>query len=80
MSGRAQLFELLAGEDIDGDQVDLGVTVLAGLGGGHVDNLARTVLDNNVAVLPQRRTLHRVGRGSTGVGAIEGVLMLAVLC
>ena len=26
---------------IDGDQVNLGVTVLARLGGGHVDDLAR---------------------------------------
>lgn len=26
---------------IDGNQVDLGVTVLARLGGGHVDDLAR---------------------------------------
>jgi len=26
---------------IDGDKVDLGVTVLARLGGGHVDDLAR---------------------------------------
>lgn len=24
---------------IDGDEMDLGVTVLSGLGGGHVDNL-----------------------------------------
>ena len=27
---------------IDGDKVDLGVTVLSGLGGGHVDDLAGT--------------------------------------
>lgn len=27
---------------IDGDQVNLCVTVLTGLGGGHVDDLART--------------------------------------
>ena len=33
------VLKLLAGEDVDGDKVDLGVTVLAGLGGGHVDDL-----------------------------------------
>jgi hypothetical protein len=30
------------GTYIDGDEMDLGVTVLAGLGGGHVDDLAGT--------------------------------------
>lgn len=33
---------------IDGHKMDLGVTVLAGLGGGHVDDLARAVLDHDV--------------------------------
>lgn len=27
---------------INGNQVNFGVTVLSGLGGGHIDNLART--------------------------------------
>ena len=34
-----ELLHLLAGEDIGGGEVALGVTVLAGLGGGHVDHL-----------------------------------------
>jgi len=76
MGGRAKIFELLAGEDIDGDQVDLGVAVLASLGGGHFNDFARTVLDDDEAVLPQSRALHRVGSGGTGIGALEGVLML----
>ena len=76
VGGRAQFFHLLAGEDIDGDQVDLGVTVLASLGGGHVDDLARAVLDADEAVLPQGRALHREGERRTGIGAVEGVLML----
>lgn len=71
-----KIFQLLAGEDINGDQVDLGVTVLSGLGGGHVDDLAGTVLDHNVTVLAQGRTLQREGGGSTGIGAIEGVLLV----
>ena len=76
MGGRAEIFQLLLGEDVDGDQMDLGVTVLSGLGGGHLDDLARAVLDADEAVLPQGRALHGVGQGGTGIGALEGVLML----
>lgn len=53
MGGWAKFFELLASEDVDGNKMDLGVTVLAGLGGGHVDNLAWAVLDHNEAVLAE---------------------------
>ena len=73
---RGQVFHLLAGEDVDGDHVNLGVTVLARLGGGHFHNLARTALDDHVSVLPQRRTLHGEGGRGASVGALEGVLML----
>jgi hypothetical protein len=76
VGGGAQLLELLRGEDIDGDQMDLGVAVLASLRGGHLDDLAGTVLDDNEAVLPQGRALERVRHGGTGIGALEGVLML----
>jgi hypothetical protein len=78
VGGGAELFKLLGGEDVDGDQVDLGVTVLAGLGGGHFDDLARAVLDDDETVLPQSRALHGVGGGGTGIGALEGVLMLHI--
>jgi len=76
VGGGAELFKLLGGEDVDGDEMDLGVAVLAGLRGGHLDNLAGTVLDDDEAVLPQGRALHRVGGGGAGIGALEGVLML----
>lgn len=56
-----EILQLLAGEDIDGNKMDLGVAVLAGLGGRHVDDLAGAVLDDDVAVLPQGRALHREG-------------------
>lgn len=62
MGGGAKFFEFLSGEDIDGNKMDLSVTVLASLGGGHVDNLAGAVLNNNKTVLPQGRALHREGR------------------
>ena len=78
MGRRAELFKLLGGEDVNSDQVNLGVTVLASLGGGHFDDLARAVLDDDETVLPQSRALHGVGLRSTGIGALEGVLMLRI--
>ena len=44
VGGWADVLVLLLGEDVEGDQVDLGVAVLAGLGGGHLHNLARATL------------------------------------
>lgn len=79
MGGRAKFLELLAGEDVDSDQVDLGVTVLAGLGGGHVDDLARAALDNDETVLAQSRALHGEGGGGTSISLglnLEGVVCL----
>lgn len=79
VGGGAEIFQLLGGEDVNGDQMDLGVTVLASLGGGHLDDLARAVLDDDEAVLPQSRALHGIGLGGTGIGALEGVLMLQMM-
>lgn len=76
VGGWRQILHLLAGEDVDGDQVDLGVAVLAGLGGGHFDDLAWAALDDDVAVLPQGRALHGEGGRGASIGAVEGNLML----
>ena len=76
MSGWAEFFQLLASEDIDGNKMDLGVTVLASLRGGHVHDLAGAVLDYYEAVLAKGRALHRKCSRCTGIGAIESVLML----
>jgi hypothetical protein len=73
----AEIFEFLAGKDVDGDQMDLSVTVLSGLRGGHIDDLAGTVLDHNEAVLAESRALHRIGGRGASIGALEGVLMLS---
>ena len=78
VGGGRQILQLLAGEDVKGDQVDLGVAVLAGLGSRHVDDLARAALDDNVAVLPQRRALHREGGRRAGISRLEGVLNLRI--
>jgi hypothetical protein len=76
MGGRAKFFKLLAGEDVNGDKMDFGVTVLASLGGRHVDDFAGAVLDHNEAVLPQSRALHGISGRRTGIGRVEGMLML----
>lgn len=73
-----QILQLLAGENVNGNQVHLGVAVLTGLGGGHVDNLTRSALDDNVTVLSQRRTLHWVGQGGTSVSGLKGVLPVSI--
>lgn len=77
MSRWREIFQLLASEDVESDQVNLCVTVLASLGGGHVDNLAWATLDDNESVLSQGGTLHRVGGRGAGVASgLEGVLVL----
>lgn len=76
MSRGGEILVLLVGEDVGGDEMDLGVTVLSGLGGRHVDDLARSVLDHDETVLTQSRALHRVGGRGTGIGRVEGHLML----
>jgi hypothetical protein len=73
-----EIFQLLAGEDVDGDQVDLSVTMLASLRSGHLDNLAGAALDDNVTVLPQSRALHGESGGGASIGGLEGVLMLLI--
>jgi len=79
MGRRAEILELLASEDVNSDEMDFGVAVLARLGGGHVDDLARATLDDDVAVLPQGRALHRIGGGGASIGGVELVLMLRVV-
>lgn len=72
VGGGRQILKLLAGEDINGDQVNLGVTVLSSLGGGHVDDLAGTALNDDVTVLTQSRALHGVGGRRASIGGLEG--------
>lgn len=47
---RTQLFELLASEDINGYEMDFGVTMLPSLRGAHLNNLTRTAFNDNVSV------------------------------
>lgn len=76
---RAKIFEFLAGEDIDGDEMDFGVAVLAGLRRTHLNNLAGAALDDDEAVLPQGRALHWISGRGASIGALKGVLMLLAI-
>lgn len=51
------LLVLLVGEDVNTGDVGLGSSVLAGLGGGHVDDLARVTLKADKAVLAKSGAL-----------------------
>lgn len=42
---------VLTSEDINSSEVALGVSVLAGLGSGHVSNLARVTLDADISMV-----------------------------
>lgn len=53
VGGWTQFFEFFAGKDVESDKMDLCVTVLSSLGGGHVNNLAWSVLDDYETVLAQ---------------------------
>lgn len=76
VGGGGEILKLLASEDVGGDQVNLGVTVLASLRGGHLDDLAGTALDHNVTVLAQSRALHGEGGRRASVDGLEGLLVL----
>ena len=77
MGRGTEIFQLLAGKNIDGDEMDLGMSVFSGLGGAHFDDFARAALDNDEAVFAERRALHRIGGRGAGISALEGVLMLS---
>ena len=74
VGGRAHVLILFAREDVDADQVDLGVAVLAGLGGAHVDDLAGTAFEDDVAVLAQGGALHGVGQGGSRGGLLKDLV------
>lgn len=69
---------LLAREDIDPRDNDLGVTVLARLGLGDVGDLARVAADDDVAALLELVRLHREGGRGAGVGGGKVVLGVVV--
>jgi len=71
VGGWRHIFVLLTVEDIDSGHVDLGVTVLSGFRGGHIDDLAWLALHDDVASLSESRALEWVSEGSSVAGGFE---------
>lgn len=71
VGGGTQVLILLVGEDVNAHHVNLGVSVLSGLGGGHFHNLAGVALQQHKAVLSQGRALHRNGGGGARISSGE---------
>jgi hypothetical protein len=64
---RRDVVVFLAREDVDGGDVDLGVTVLSGLGDGEFNNLARArLIQDDVAAFAEGGCLRGVGEGGAG--------------
>ncbi len=66
----------LGGEDVLALQDDLGGSVLSGLGGGHIGDLAGVALDHDEGADLQSVGVDLFGLGGTGVGVFE-LLVLA---
>ena len=62
-----------ARENVNPHQVDLGMTMLASLGGGHLHHTARTTLDDDVATFTKGRALHGKGQGGISIGLLSKV-------
>lgn len=59
---------------------DLGVTVLPGLGGGHLHNLARSSFQHHKAIFAQGWALHGVGGGGPGIARLEVKVCICHCC
>jgi len=73
---RNNILKLLSSENVNSNKVALGMAMLPSLGSGDLNNLAGTVLDDDVAVLADGAGLLRVRLGGAGVGlGLEVVLL-----
>lgn len=70
----ADIFILLLSKDVDSNEVNLSVPMLASLGGRHVNDLAGISFQHDIAVLPQGGALH--GEGFGGPRASGGEFMI----
>lgn len=78
VGGGANVLILAVSEDINADDVRLSVAVLAGLGGTDISNLARTTVDDDVATFTNETRLHGKRGGGTGIGGVDGKVLLLI--
>jgi len=76
VGGRNHIFELLSGENINGEEIAFGVAVLSGLRNGDRKNLAWLSLDHHVSSLLDASSFHRNGGGGTGIGRFDNVIVV----
>ena len=79
VGGGRDIFQLFAGENVNSNKVNLGVTMLSSLGSGHINDFARAAFDNNVSVFPKCRALHGEGQRGPSTGLLEGLVVLLVI-
>merc|ERR1740116_549883 len=80
VGSRAQILVLLAGEDVECDNVRLCMAVLTSLGSRHLDTLARAPLDHKVRTFPDLPGLLRVRVRRAGLGRLEGRPIIICHC
>lgn len=64
------------GEDVDTGDHGLGSTVLAGLGGGETDDLARVALDHDEGAVLEATSLNLLDTGGTGISLLELIIVV----
>ena len=70
-----KLYKYLTGEDFAVRDGGLGVAVLAGLGGGDINDAAREALDADVVTLLEVTGGGGEGVGGTGINVFEGFVV-----
>ncbi len=73
--GGANIFVFAVSEDVNADNVRLGVAVLSGLGSADVSNFARTAVNHDVATFANETGLHGECGGGTGIGGVDGKVL-----
>ena len=74
----ADILILAVSEDVNADDVRLGVAVLSSLGSADVGNFARTTVDNDMATFANETRLHGKRGGCPGIGGVDGKVLLLI--
>jgi hypothetical protein len=78
VGGGANVFIFAVGEDVNANDVGLGVTVLSSLGCADICNFARAAIDDNVTTFANKTRLHGKRGGGTGIGGVDGEVLLLI--
>jgi len=75
----ADIFQFFTRENVDGDEMDLGMSVLSSLGSRHIDDFAGAAFYDDMAVFAESRTLHGVGERGACAGPLEGLVVSLIV-